>query len=73
MNTENWNPIRSKWAGECGQIFAQVVVFAVQNAIDAVPNSQTVSLPLTQVKIREALGDISFAGQTMKKEQKRII
>ena len=23
LNTEKWNPIRSKWAGECGQIFSQ--------------------------------------------------
>ena len=23
LNKEKWNPIRSKWAGECGQIFSQ--------------------------------------------------
>ena len=58
MNTDPRNPIRSKWAGECGQIFAQAVVFAAQNAIDQSNGSKTVQIPLTPQNVKSAIGQI---------------
>lgn len=58
MNLEPRNPIRSKWAGECGQIFAQAAVFATQNAIDQCKNSKILCLPLTPESVKSAIGEI---------------
>jgi len=52
------NPIRSKWAGECAQIFAQAVVFAAQNAIDQCKGSKAVQIPLTPENVKLAIGEL---------------
>ena len=35
LNTEKWNPIRAKWAGEFGQHLSMVIVSATQAAVNA--------------------------------------
>jgi hypothetical protein len=59
MNIDKNSPIRSKWAGECGQIFAQAIPFAIQNAIDNCENSTPLKLPTTPMNVKAAIGKLN--------------